>query len=45
MDRRLSMILAAVPGSKEYAEGFAVAYDLGMSKETERLKYVVHLGR
>lgn len=45
MDRRLAMILVAVPGSKGYAGGFVVAYELGRSKETERLKSVVHLGR
>ena len=39
------MILAAVPDSKEYAGWFVVAYELGMSKETGRLKSVVHLGR
>ena len=45
MDRRLTIILAAVLGSRGYAGGFVVAYKLGMSKETERLKSVVHLGR
>lgn len=45
MDRRLTMILSAMPGSKEYSGWFVVAYELGMSKETERLKSVVHLGR